>query len=720
MSIKAKLTTLIMAFILLTSLLTVGVFAVNKTNLNVGGNIVFKVDGIEATIALTDNGLTDAELSDGKSAGVDLMKPITINNDKTATQIQEQFSNWAGLNMSFVEGKTIATIEIIITNTSNDDENYIDVTAESDAGIENNAIIDVVNKDGGITALIGKGESSTFIISFSVSNDDYNASIDDFKINFSMKKLDLDSVPFYNDDSKLSFACYNTTKSAIVEAKSSGFTETGTEVTIPRYVKKIENNITKVYTVNTIRNFSSITKMSKIEIPTTVTSISQSTFSGCNGMTSINIPSSVVSIGSSAFYQCSALTSVNVSDVDKFTRISFDGTNANPLYFAHNLYENNKLITSVNFNTANVAKYALAGATCIKNIVLGQGVKTIGNGAFYQCSGLTQLAIPDSVTSIGSSAFYQCSELTGELIIPNSVTTIDKSAFYECSKLNSVNLSESLVVLNDQIFYNCRGLTELVIPDSVTTIGTQVFSGCSNLTSVTMSNRLINVGRYAFYQCSNLKKVNTKDINKYANISYYDKFSTPLYYAKNLYENNLLMENIVLNGDNIGSYSFYKAECLKTVTIGEKVKSIGLNAFGSCTKLTSLIVDENNNNYDSRNNCNAIIETATNTLIQGNNISTIPEGVEVIGANAFEWCTGIKNITLPNSVTKIGSNAFLYCDGLLKITLGKGLTTIESEAFHNCMYLTTINYRGTEAEWSAISGNTRIPSGATVVYNYTD
>ena len=129
---------------------------------------------------------------------------------------------------------------------------------------------------------------------------------------------------------------------------------------------------------------------------------------------------------------------------------------------------------------------------------------------------------------------------------------------------------------------------------------------------------------------------------------------------------------------------------LTSVTIGNSVTSIGRGAFESCSSLTSIVVASNNTKYDSRDNCNAIIETATNTLIVGCQTTTIPESVTSIGNNAFNYCTGLTSITIGNNVTSIGSGAFANCSGLTSITIPESVTSIGSGAFSECTGLTSI------------------------------
>ncbi|MBR5640376.1 MAG: leucine-rich repeat protein [Muribaculaceae bacterium] len=210
------------------------------------------------------------------------------------------------------------------------------------------------------------------------------------------------------------------------------------------------------------------------------------------------------------------------------------------------------------------------------------------------------------VTSIGQSAFYSCSGLT-TMTIGNSVTSIDERAFCDCSGLTSVSIGKSVTSIGIGAFYLCKNLNSVTIPNSVTSIGNGAFSDCSNLTSV---------------------------------------------------------------------------------VIPKSVTSIGHGAFVGCNGLTLIVVENGNSKYDSRSNCNAIIETESNTLITGCNNTIIPNSVTTIGHGAFHGCIGLTSMTIPNSVTEIDDGAFESCSGLASVTIPKSLTSIGESAFYNCSGLT--------------------------------
>ena len=170
----------------------------------------------------------------------------------------------------------------------------------------------------------------------------------------------------------------------------------------------------------------------------------------------------------------------------------------------------------------------------VKQVIIGDGVTTIGGSAFSGCSSLTSLTIPNSVTDIGSSAFSGCSSLTSvtignsvteiggyafsgcssltSLTIPNSVTDIGSSAFSGCSSLTSVTIGNSVTTIGSGAFFSCSSLTSVTIGNSVTEIGYYAFSGCSSLTSVTITNSVTTIGYYAFSGCKNVKQITVEAV----------------------------------------------------------------------------------------------------------------------------------------------------------------------------------------------------------------
>ena len=206
----------------------------------------------------------------------------------------------------------------------------------------------------------------------------------------------------------------------------------------------------------------------------------------------------------------------------------------------------------------------------------------------------------------------------------------------------------------------------------VTSIGKKAFYNCSDLTEVNIPSSVTSIGEDAFKYCSSLTKVIVPDIAAWCNINFASNYSNPLYYAHHLYsdDNTEITDLVIPEGvTNIGKYAFYNCDGLTSVTIPSSVTNIGFSAFSGCTGLTSIQVDSNNDIYDSRDNCNAIIETETNTLIVGCRKSTIPSSVTSIGNYAFYGCTGLTSVTIPSSITTISDFAFRDCTGLTSVTI---------------------------------------------------
>ena len=256
-----------------------------------------------------------------------------------------------------------------------------------------------------------------------------------------------------------------------------------------------------------------------IIIPEGVTSIAGSAFRNLQGITSVTIPDSVTSIGYSAFYGCSGLTSVTIPDsVTSIGEDAFEGC-INLIqkvdgvsYVDKWVVDCDSSVTAANIrsDTVGIADSAFYDCTTLKSVTIPDSVTSIGRYAFRNCSSLTSVTIGNGVTSIGSSAFKNCSSLT-EVTIPDSVTSIEMGVFYGCSSLTSVTIPDSVTSIGGDAFSGCSSLTSVTIPDSVTSIGVYAFHDCSGLQSVTIGNGVTSIGRYAFLSCSGLDSATFKN-----------------------------------------------------------------------------------------------------------------------------------------------------------------------------------------------------------------
>ena len=336
----------------------------------------------------------------------------------------------------------------------------------------------------------------------------------------------------------------------------------------------------------------------KVILPDTLINIAYQAFSNCSSLTSINIPDSVTSIGDMAFYNCSSLTGVYISDIEAWCKINFNsGTSSNPLNGGINgasLYLNGELVT---------------------NLVIPDGVTSIGDFAFTDCSSLESVTIPDSVESIGDYAFSSCTSLTS-VSIGKGVTSIGSHAFYNyiSNSLTSIEVDENnMNYTSDEygVLYN-KDKTTLIqypigntrttfeIPDSVTSIGNYAFAECSSLTSVTIPDSVTSIGNSAFEDCSSLTSV-----------------------------------TIGSGVTSINRLAFTGCSSLTSVTIPDSVTSIGNSAFEDCSSLTSVIIGS---------------------------------GVTSISDRAFFYCSKLINVTI-NAVEPptFGNDMLEYCSKLAKI-----------------------------------------------------
>ena len=243
--------------------------------------------------------------------------------------------------------------------------------------------------------------------------------------------------------------------------------------------------------------------------------------------------------------------------------------------------------TSSDGNVVKPNNTNVFGATIISNeynngmgvITFDGDVTMIGNQAFYNCTSLTSVNIPDSVTEIGSHTFYGCTSLTS-VNIPDSVTSIGNSAFNNCTSLTSVNIPDSVTSIGEWAFGYCSSLTSVNIPDSVTTIGEAAFTVCKSLTSVTIGDSVTEIGNYTFSACTSLTSVNIPDS------------VTTIGEGAFAYCPSLTSVTIPDSVTTIGYQAFAYCPSLTSVTIGDSVATIGESAFEGCDSLTSVNIPD--------------------------------------------------------------------------------------------------------------------------------
>lgn len=355
------------------------------------------------------------------------------------------------------------------------------------------------------------------------------------------------------------------------------------------------------------------------------------------------------------------------------------GTNATQSYSGDMVLPSSVTYNGRVYTVSAISEHAFDGCTELTSIVIPNTVTSIGKYAFRGCSKLASFNFPEQMTSISNHCFAECDSLKS-LVIPEGITEIEACAFIKCANLASITFPQSLIKIgsiafdetawfNNQpnglvyigtIAYKYHGQIprdcEIVIREGTTCISGQCFWEWSTtgLKSVTIPSSVRFIGYGAFYHCGNLTSIT-------------------------------LPEGI----EEIEDIAFCHCSKLTTITIPASVKSLGERICDDCQALAEIIVEPDNTVYDSRDNCNAIIRTADNVLIEGCLNSVIPQGVEAIGRRAFD-STYLPEATMPASVKPIGEYAFQRCDKLTSVDM-PGVTTVERYAFRWCTSLITVS-----------------------------
>ena len=488
--------------------------------------------------------------------------------------------------------------------------------------------------------------------------------------------------------------------------------------------------------------FEECTNVTSISIPSSVTELNEYCFSACKSMKNITIPQSVTRIADGVFDACEKLTDIYYGGTDaswKHITSWNAGLGGNVTIHSTGVFtgkcgdnltwtiDNNEVLTisgtgripdyndssSGGNNTAPWYGYAYQ----IKKVVLGSGVQNIGNDAFADCYGMTDITIPDGVTSIGDSAFDGCSALT-EISIPGTVCSIGDSAFQGCYALTKVIIPDTVSSIGNSVFSGCSALTEISIPDTVSSIGDSVFSGCSALTEISIPSTVSSIGSYAFSGCA-LREV-----------------------------------EIPQGITSIQSRTFQYCTQLTKITIPDSVTSVETCAFDNCPVLKTVYyggteaqwegmhVDNYAGNNSALLDATLYFEMKYQRIAAGScggNLrwSLMEDGVlKITGSGEmpdyssdsdapwYRYGSRIKEVRVGANVTKIGENAFrstgvqkvvfcaketgstdaplvlgnycfAYCDALNEIQFGNRVIVPGDSVFVRCSGLTKVTVPGT-------------------------
>ena len=369
-------------------------------------------------------------------------------------------------------------------------------------------------------------------------------------------------------------------------------------------------------------------------------------------------------------------------------------------------------------------------------LILPEGINSISNSAFENCSGLTSITIPNSVTSIGNKAFLSCTSLY-EVELPNTITVIDHSTFRNCSSLEDITIPSGVTSIGASTFLGCSNLTNISIPEGVISLGDRSFSYCENLESIMLPSTLITIGSSSFSNCSELESVNIPDgvtiIDSYTFsscsnlksitipstitrigqdaffkcfrlVEVYNLSSLNItegstangyvgYYALDIHTSTEEKSGFYTLGDYImynNNENYYLVEYIGndaeiTLPITSYNYSIHQRVFFDNKELTKIVLSSNVTNIGDY----AFSSCSSLTSI------IIPNGVTSIGESAFSSCSSLVSISLPSSITSVGKGSFSNCSNLVSAILDCNITNIAVSMFYNCSMLTDLTLPST-------------------------
>lgn len=357
----------------------------------------------------------------------------------------------------------------------------------------------------------------------------------------------------------------------------------------------------------------------KVDVSEGVEEIKDAAFAGCANLRKITVPASLCKLGKFVFAYCLNLSSIAVvRDNDVFD--SRDGCNAiitkrgNRLVYGCNGTKIPKSVEIIN-------DYAFHGCT-MENVMIPKGVEWIRPYAFFDCPFLRSVRLSSTVSCVDESSFCNCPNISSITVAPNN------EAYDSRNHCNAV--------IDREMGKLVLGCSSTVIPCGVTSIGRGAFAYADKLRSIAIPEGVTIIEGEAFAMCSALQSVSLP--------------STLVRFE--------------------GHTNFWMCTSLDSITIPSGVKELPNDIFTGCTSLQSITVTSGNVTYDSRNNCNAIIQTDANELIAGCKSTTIVDGIESIGENAFRQ-SGLTSLHIPASVAKIDSSAFAMCSQCRTITVAQ-------------------------------------------------
>ena len=468
--------------------------------------------------------------------------------------------------------------------------------------------------------------------------------------------------------------------------------------------------------------FSGCSSLKEVILSEGLTTIGQNTFNRCINLREINIPSTVGEIQYEAFAGCDSLEKVDFASVECLCGIKYGNLNARPQPQSGRLYVNGKEVTE---------------------LVVPEGVTSIGRFAFYDCPYIITLSLPSTLREIGSSAFTNCTGINS-VVLPEGLTTIGAEAFVGCKYLIKISFpstmehvgsdcfgtkNEDLSILEVADFASVKSLcgirfdeersnplvyakalsiagrktTDLMIPEGVDTIRQYAFSGCSSLRSVRLPKSLKHIENRAFNNCTGLERVEYPSMESLFSISY-GSYANPLYYGHNLYVDDQLITELevpagvktinssclrggnivsVIMGDDVTSIealAFADSPYLQSVKFGRGVKNFGVACFQNCSRFNHAEFPDLESFFR--------IEFPTAAVGMDYNPLFYARHLYINGEE-------VQDLVIPDGIDVIGECALINCESVKSIKVPEGVTSISSCAFRGCRNLTAIELPAT-------------------------
>lgn len=472
--------------------------------------------------------------------------------------------------------------------------------------------------------------------------------------------------------------------------------------------------------------------ITSIVVSSGVGQISTGAFCGCDKATSVKIASSVSNIGLNAFSGCGSLNSLTIEDGDT------------PLTIGQQAFYGCRSLTTLTLpnRVTTLSSQAFENCVLLSTISIGKNLNSISYNAFNFCRSITGIAVhadnesfkagEDSVLySKNGETLYICPKNLTEVTIAEGVKTIASYAFKKCEKLTAVTLPDSVTEINLDAFKGCSSLSAIKLSAELRSIGQYAFDSCEKLVELNIPAKVRTIQSDAFEGCASLSRITVDEENK----SFKTDGNGVLYSfdGKTLIAGPRTIENVTVavNTETIGRCAFSGCAALKSVKLPVSVSSIGYNAFKQCDVLTEVFYEGSEEqwaalkkNISSGNNAitkndkltvnydcvfdNKCGEKLTWELAEDGTLTVSGESAmydfEKDGAPWKNKRGKIKKAVLEDGVESIGAYAFQGCAELGKVTIPVSVKSIGANAFDGCTKLETVEYAGSSVDWKAVTG----------------